>query len=201
MTCIVAVKDALTRTVVMGGDSRRNMNGGLTVQLPVDAAKVFEFSGFVVGHTGMSRIRNLTSRLRLRFGAQGPQPEFNLEDTLLEVVIPGLKDIAKRSGLLQEKDGISTLGGQIIIAFGDQICVILDDFSVTPISGNFWAIGSGERLALGSLATTEGLVFPETLMSAEDRVLKALQVASAFDSSVAPPFVIKRTVPIPLTSA
>jgi len=95
MTCIVALKDPETRTVFLGGDSRRSMNGGLSTQLPVEACKVFEFTGFVIGHTGAGKIRNLTSHLEIRF-AGGPTKDFNLEDTLLEVLIPGFKNLAKK---------------------------------------------------------------------------------------------------------
>lgn len=192
MTCIVALKDPETRTVFLGGDSRRSMDGGLSIQLPVEACKVFCFQGFVIGHTGAGKIRNLTSRLEVKFASSGPTTDFNLEQVLLEVLIPGFKQLAKKSGYLQEKEGIASIGGQVLIAFGDQICVMHDDFSVTPVSGLYWSVGSGQRLALGSLATSEGL------LPSDQRVQKALEVASLFEQSVAPPFVIKHTTPIPL---
>ncbi len=192
MTCIVAVKDPESRTVFLGGDSRRSMDGGLSVQLPVEACKVFGFQGFVIGHTGAGKIRNLTSRIEVRFASSGPTKDFSLEQTLLEVIIPSFKQLAKKSGYLQEKDGIVSIGGLLLIAFGDQICIVHDDLAVTPISGPYWALGSGQRLALGSLATSEDL------LPVEQRVYKALEVASMFEQSVAPPFVIKQTQPIPL---
>ena len=193
MTCIVALKDPGTRTVFLGGDSRRSMDGGLSIQLPVEACKVYRFGGgFVIGHTGAGKIRNLTSRLEVKFAPSGPTKEFNLEQVLLEVLIPGYKSLAKKGGYLQEKDGIASIGGQILIAFGDQICIVHDDLSVTPVAGSYWSVGSGQRLALGSLATSDGLLF------AQQRVQKALEVASFFEQSVAPPFVIMQTSPIPL---
>jgi hypothetical protein len=192
MTCIVALKDLETRTVFLGGDSRRSMDGGLSIQLPVEACKVFDFSGFVIGHTGAVKIRNITSQVDIKFTESGPTKEFDLETTLLKVLIPEFKSIAKKGGYLLEKEGISFIGGQILVAFGNQICIIHDDFSVTPVAGPFWAVGSGQRLALGSLATSEGLFPPK------ERVRTALEVASQFEQSVAPPFVIKQTKPIPL---
>lgn len=192
MTCIVALKNPEARTVLMGGDSRRGMNGGLVIQLPEEACKVFEFAGFVIGHTGAGRIRNLTSRLKIRFGSEGPTREFNLEQELLEVLIPAFKELARKGGYLHEKDGVADLEGEILVAFGNQVCVIGSDFSVTPVSSEFWAIGSGQRLALGSLASTVRLLPPA------DRVYRALEVASMFESTVAPPFIMKETTPIPL---
>lgn len=192
MTCIVALKDPETRTAFLGGDSRRSMDGGLSIQLPVEACKVFGFQGFVIGHTGAGKIRNLTSRLEVKFAPSGPTKDFSLEQVLLEVLIPGFKSLAKKSGYLQEKDGIASIGGQILIAFGDQICIVHDDLAVTPVAGLYWAVGSGQRLALGSLATSEGL------LPAEERVRKALEIASLFEQSVGPPFVIRQTTAIPL---
>ena len=65
---------------------------------------------------------------------------------------------------------------------------ISSDYSVTSFSDDYDAIGSGTYHALGSMATTEGLG-----MTPVRRIHKALQVASKFVPSVAPPFHIINT--------
>jgi hypothetical protein len=178
----------------MGGDSRRAMNGSLVLQLPESAAKVFGFSGFAVGHTGVGRIRQLTARLNVRFGPRGPSGAFDLEDVLVELIIPQIKRRAREAGVLHEKEGITDLGGEVLVAFGHQMCLIGGDFTVTPIRDNFWAIGGGQRLALGSLATSERV---HRGMRVTRRVQLALEVAARFDNTVAPPFTYVETLPIP----
>ena len=81
----------------------------------------------------------------------------------------------------------------LMIAFGNQICTVAEDFSVMPHK-NFWAIGSGARLALGSLATTEKFLDYDT----ERRVRTALEVAERFENTVGAPFVIESTKALPL---
>lgn len=191
MTCIVALKDPATRTVWMGGDSRRTL-GQLAMPLPIDASKIFSYSGFVLGHCGAISIRNLTSRLNIKFGSAGPTASFNLESVLLDELLPGFKAQAKRAGYLPEKDGVVNIDGELLIAFGDQICLIHNNLAVTPIDQEFWAIGSGQPVALGSLATSRGFIGPE------ERVRKALEIASQYITSVSGPFSLQQTRPIPL---
>ena len=192
MTCIVALKDPETRTVYMGCDTRVTHGNGLCFPLPENASKVFDTAGFLFGESGAAKIRGLVAQLKIKFGPDGPSPDFNLEQELYESLSPFFKAEAKKRGYVHEKEGLTDFEGTVLIAFGGQICVLVGDFSVLPIEGGFWAIGSGQRLALGSLATSEGLMPPL------QRVEKALLVASIYENSVAPPFVIKQTTPIPL---
>lgn len=189
MTCIVALKDPARGVTIMGGDSQRTLND-LAVTLPYDDSKVFIKSGLVIGHTGASKVRNLTSRLEINF-QDGPSKDFDLEEEIVTAIIPAIKKLAKKGDWLQEEKGLADLGGSILIAIGLQICLISNDFAVTPISTGFWAIGSGTRVALGSLATSEALDW-----SPEKRVLKALEAAAMFETSVGPPFIIKESNPL-----
>ncbi|KKU30725.1 MAG: hypothetical protein UX44_C0014G0005 [candidate division WWE3 bacterium GW2011_GWA1_46_21] len=127
---------------------------------------------------------------RSTFGSDGPAKDFNLEQVLLDTLVPALKELARKREYLREKDKMPDLDGTVLIAFGDQLCIVSSDFHVTPVSGEFWAIGSGQLLALGSLASTEKFLLPKV------RVRMALKVAATFDAFVAPPFVIRETDPL-----
>lgn len=191
MTCIVAVRDPKAKRVLLAGDSTRTMNGYLRTTLPKSKGKVYEVAGFVVGHTGNGRIRHLTSSLKLKWVESGPSNSFNLEAVLLEHIVPQLKKRAKDLEFLETEKGVPSLGGQILIAFGEEICQIGDDFSITPITGPYWAVGSGTYFALGSLYTSEGYG-----LNTKDRAILALKAAHQFTESVGPPYIWKATTPL-----
>ncbi len=193
MTCIVGLKYPEKGVVVVGCDSRRSMSSGVSLTLPESAAKIFKSSGFVVGHSGQGRTRNITSQLQIQFGNEGPKPQFNLEQEIIDAIGPALRGLAKKGGYLHEKEGVIDLGGtDVLVAFGNQLCIIGNDFCVTPVDGEFVAIGSGQKYALGSLRTSEGLI-----ADPYDRVRKALEAAAEFDNAVGPPFVLMETSPLP----
>ena len=74
------------------------------------------------------------------------------------------------------------------LGYKDKLYSVESDFQVGESLDNYAACGSGEDFALGSLATTEGLG-----LSPEERIRVALQAASKFSVSVAPPYQIINT--------
>ena len=189
MTCIVAIRDPATRTILVAADSRCSMGDSmLKTTLPKSNGKVFEVAGFVLGLTGNARIRHLASSLNVNFGKNGPNAKFDLETTLLDVIVPKLKELAKKYDFYEVKNGIPSLRGHMLIAFANQMCQIGDAFAVTPITGPYWAVGSGAYFALGSLFTSD-----HADTTVRERALKALAAASHFTDTVGPPFIVKET--------
>lgn len=192
MTCIVAVRNKDRGTVILGADSRRSLNGGfITTTLPDDRGKIFRFNDhFLIGHTGAGKIRHYTSKIHIPFGKLGPRRALNLEDTVLEYVIPSLKRTARSYEMLETDKGVPNLDGQILIAFADEVCLIGGDFCVTPITGDYFSVGSGMYFALGAFHAMNALnVKPST------QAKYALTAASALTESVGPPFSFMETTP------
>jgi ATP-dependent protease HslVU (ClpYQ) peptidase subunit len=191
MTVIIAVKNHEEGTVLMGADSQATYSYGLAMMLPTREGKLVDYSGFVLGSTGAIKIRNIIQAFDIKFAKEGPTKDFDLENALYQVVIPSIKEIATKHDLVFKKDGLMNIGGTVMVSFADQICVIFNDLSTMPIPGEYWAVGSGAQLALGSLYSTAEFGY-----SLRKRVQTALKAASTFQSTVGGPFVFKKTKPI-----
>jgi ATP-dependent protease HslVU (ClpYQ) peptidase subunit len=100
--------------------------------------------------------------------------------------IDGIRDCFKRGGFA-EKYSEAERGGVFLVGYKNRLFKIEGDYQVGESYDDFDSCGCGESFALGALKAMS----EET--DAEDRVKKALEVATHFSAGVRPPFVIETT--------
>lgn len=192
MSVVIGVKDYQKGVTHIGGDSLRVANH-VALLLPKNRSKVYETGGFVIGHVGVGRIRNITQNVSVRFGKSGPSADFDLERTLIEYLIPAFRAEAEKLQFVsKDKDKIPNIKGSVLIAVGTQLCMVGTDLSVTPIDGQFHAIGSGGKVALGAMeaAVNEAGIPPKKAL----RI--ALKASEKYITTVQSPFTVLTTKPL-----
>ena len=185
MTCIVGVVD---KGVVWIGADSLGSNGhyGMVEKLP----KVFhclDTPEAIIGFTHSFRMGQL-----LNFSA-GLFDELSVSKGLIDYqylvtnFIPNLQDLFYQGGFERNESG-QREGGDFLLGYKDRLYRIQSDYSVLESEENYNACGSGQNFALGSLYTTEG-----SDLTAPERIHLALEAASKFCVSVAPPYYILNT--------
>ena len=102
-------------------------------------------------------------------------PEFrehhhDVEMFMVKEVVPAIKSSLSENGAMRESKGLETSDAIIIMAWGNNLVVVEEDFSVIIPPLGRWAIGSGQSEAFGSMGD-EG---PWT----KNDVIKAAKVAT-----------------------
>lgn len=175
MTCIVVlIKNG---DVYMGGDS---FGGSSNSKNMYTRSKVFLKERFVVGYTSSFRMGQI-----LEFDWEPPK-QLNEDDYeyLVTKVVPSIQKIFKDKKYGTEKDGEQE-GGAFLIGYNGKCYYVQNDFSVLEPQDGYDSVGSGYKLALGSLASTEDWDDPE------QRIRKAIEVAEKYQPTVGGPINIK----------
>ncbi len=175
MTCISGLVDG-TR-VLIGGDSLGS--AGWDSERRADP-KVFKRGGILFGYTSSYRMGQL-----LRFKLTIPEQPRKMDDYeyLCTLFIDAVRDCLKNNGFALVKDSKESFG-QFLIGYKEKLYRIDDDLQVgIPLSG-YTAVGCGAGYAIGSLATSTG--------TAEQRIIKSLEVAEEFSNGVRGPFHIAK---------
>jgi ATP-dependent protease HslVU (ClpYQ) peptidase subunit len=73
-----------------------------------------------------------------------------------------------------------------LIGYKGKLFEIMSDFQMSEVSGTFTAVGSGTAYAMGAL-----YVMQKTSATPENKIIKALEAASCFVTTVGPPFLIE----------
>jgi len=173
MTCIVAV--AHEGKVWMGGDSA-GVDGSNYNLIARKDKKVCINGEYIIGFTSSFRMGDL-----LKWSFKPPKPP-KKEDKLEKFMTTNFIDVVSKlffvKGYEKNDAGQKSAG-----TFGVRglIFNIADDYQVGMNNYNFDACGCGQQVALGSLFTSEHL-------KPEDRVLKALEAATAFSAGVRGPY-------------
>lgn len=175
MTCIAAVR---TKTgIVIGGDSAGV--GGLSLTVRKDP-KVFVRDGFAFGFTSSFRMGQV-----LAHAFKIPKPPKAQKDLYRFMVmdfVDALRTSFKERGFAA-KNNEQESGGIFLVGVRTRLFQIESDYQVGEAFSDYDAVGCGADLALGSLATTEGLSWRP-----KERVLNALQVAQEHSAGVRAPF-------------
>lgn len=162
----------------MGADSlASNDYNKLTLVQP----KVFRLAADVlVGISGSIRAFNV-----LRYEVQAPPRAESETDDLRYVVglANEVRDKMRSGNAVAMQDGLEDCESTILVGYRGRLFVINTDFCVMQPKLNYWAHGSGGEYALGSLYSTCNTKEPKK------RITMALDAASAFSPSVAPPYV------------
>lgn len=187
MSVVVCLKDVKSKTVFMGTFSKR-MLGSLAVQLPENINRIYDFSGFLAGNSGLADIKFLAVRIEEKFKSSQKQKEFELEDALKSILSNKVHELSKRNRYTESGGNVL---GEIIVAYGETTVMLDSQLNVVYLDSPFWAVGYGADYVLGSLhSTASGSLSPRK------RIMMALAAAANFDQSVGTPFVIKQTLPL-----
>ena len=96
--------------------------------------------------------------------------------------IDALRKCFKDGGYAQIKDG-EDIGGCFLVGFKGRLFEIESDFQVCESADKYSAVGCGEEYAFGTLFTINNKV-----MTADERIKKALESAEYFSAGVRSPF-------------
>lgn len=178
MTCIVALKDGAR--IVMGADSAGV--GGYSRANRMDP-KIYRVGTMLIGFTTSFRMGQL-----LGYSLKLPHHHTDVlvETYMATEFINAVRECLKTGGWAQKEKEVEQ-GGTFLIAYRGRIFGVQSDYQVAENAEAYNAVGCGEDLALGSLhasAQSDGL-------SAQQRVLMALEAAAAFSAGVHPPFRIE----------
>ncbi|WP_405101701.1 hypothetical protein [Oceanobacillus sp. FSL H7-0719] len=183
MTCIVGlVENGVT---YIGGDSLGSNGYSKTVRKDAKVFKLKDTNNAIVGYTSSFRMGQL---LMYASNLIDKRDEPNIDhEYLVTKFVPNVIKLFEDGGYSKNNSGEKS-GGSFLLGYKGNLYKIESDFQVGESIDSYDACGSGEEFALGSLKTTEGLGF-----SPEERVRLALQAASKFSTSVAPPHRIVNT--------
>ena len=176
MTCIVGIISG--KKVIIGGDSAGVSNLDITIRRD---PKVFRVGKFIIGCTSSFRMIQL-----LQFSFKPPKrKKKEVYEYMCTDFIDAVRKCFKEGGYLQKYRLGDEKGGTFLVGYKGRLFEIEDDFQVAEPLDGFCSVGCGSDYAIGSLCTTEN-----TKLTAEDRVLKALEVATKRSGGVEPPYII-----------
>jgi len=138
--------------------------------------KVFRKGGFLFGHTGSLRANQL-----IRYGSGMPRLTAARKKDLMQFmcnhVVRHMIDLLNKGGWGTIANGYLETDDNFMVMIGGRLFIVWSDFQVFEPEQDFFAIGSGARISLGSMVASEG-------MAEEDRVDLAIEAASVFSGSV-----------------
>ena len=182
MTCIVAMIDPKTNTVVVGGDTlsvdAHNLSCG-----PRSDEKVFRNGPYVIGYTTSFRMGQL-----LRYNDLPVPDTWDVNRFMVTTFIDAVRGIGEAKGFMSKNDGHDQFG-TFIVGFEDKLYIVYDDLQVAVNADGLAACGCGQDLALGAARA----LIDNTDLSPEEVVLEALKAASIYSAGVRGPYTIMST--------
>ena len=183
MTCIVAIKDKDTNLIHIAGDSAASSD---SVKMVRSDSKVFMTGKFLMGFAGSFRFGQL-----IQFGFTPPKHPEN-KSTHAYMCTDFIKKMHKSLEVHRfvgnNKINDDLPESQLLIAYRNELFLMDIDYHMGISSTNYMAIGGASELALGSLHTTNALCTDGYIITPEIRLTMALNAASEFSTSVAPPY-------------
>lgn len=179
MTCIVAI--AQNGTVYMGSDHAASDEKSGWI-LARREPKCFKVGQYGIAFTDSFRMGQI-----LQYNWTPPKytptkTNSGLDKFMRTKFIDSVKQAFKDHGFGSIVQGQEDEGGIFLVGVEGRIFTIDEDFHVGENIVNYMAEGSGGMFALGSLHTTKNQKNPKM------RLKLALEAASEFSMSVAPPF-------------
>jgi ATP-dependent protease HslVU (ClpYQ) peptidase subunit len=189
MTCIVAVRDPGSGSIVMGADSMTAFGWSADRN---NHPKIFKReSGAIpiyMGASGDVRWSDILRYSDIPNGA-GHEPAHEWAVTKL---VPALREAATKAGYTKKEGERETNGQMVIVVFDGDILSIGADWSVHWPAGDYWAIGCGSQFAEGALAAMEAQM-PD--MIAIQRAVAAIEAAIRHSIGCAHPIHIVECLP------
>ena len=180
MTCIVAI--AQNGVVYMGSDHAASDDKTGWI-LSRKEPKCFKVGQYAVAFTDSFRMGQI-----LQYSWKPPiytptKTNSGLDKFMRTKFIDSIKDAFRAEGFGSvSQAGQEDEGGVFIVGLQGRIFTIDEDFHVGENIVNYMAEGSGGQIALGALYATKNQKNPKVRLKA------ALEAASEFNMSVAPPF-------------
>lgn len=178
MTCIVGIIE--NKKVFIGGDSAGV--SGYDVKIRKDP-KVFKVGDFVIGCTTSYRMVQL---IRFSFKPPPVSSDIDFHEYMCTQFVNTLRTCFKEGGLTEIDKCVET-AGEFMVGYMNKLAVVQSDFNVREVFEDFQSIGCGQPYALGALKIMD------SNLSAEQKILKALEIATHFSAGVRPPFIIEHT--------
>ena len=140
MTCIVGIEDQRNQVVYIGGDLQGT---GLNKTVNHTQSKVFSRNGVLFGFTGSYRFGQILEHdLDTPFE---PRNRDQVYKWLVTTLVPSIKEALYRGGCDDKNN--------CLIGVCGELWELQDDFSVLRSVNGYYAIGSGEEYAKGSIQT------------------------------------------------
>lgn len=179
MTCIAGLVDGTSGRVVMGGDSCAFSGWDITPGI----VKVFHNGPCLIGTSGDAREGQL-----LRYALTVPEQPEDMERQrfMSTMFVDALRACFKDAGYAQKEKEKEEHDGRLLVAYQGHLFAVYGNYAVLEASTGFNAIGVGEDYAKGVLFATTAAT-----LTAEARVLLALQAAEALSGGVRGPFTIE----------
>jgi hypothetical protein len=179
MTCIVAI--AQGGTVYMGSDHAASDDKSGWILSRKDP-KVFKVGQYGIAFTDSFRMGQILQYSWVPPKYTSTKTNSGLDKFMRTKFIDSVKQAFKDSGFGTIGGSEEDTGGIFIVGVEGRIFTIDEDFHVGENIVNYMAEGSGGMFALGALHATKNQKNPKMRLKA------ALEAASDFSMSVAPPF-------------
>jgi len=144
--------------------------------------KLFRVGDFLFGGAGSHRVSNI-----LRFTLQHINHENSMdnEEFISRYLVESLRTALRDGGALHTESGIDHIGAKddtsgFLVGYRGRLFWLAYDLSVSQYETPYFAIGSGDAYALGSLHASAALA-SSVQLTPEQRVTMALEAACAFD--------------------
>jgi hypothetical protein len=193
MTCIVGAIDYENNRVIIGGDAAAV--SGLNVK-SVRQPKVFKKGDFIFGCTTSFRMMQLIQYQMTTFEnievsnssiLKHNTAEFDLYGFMCTTFVDELRKCFKNGGFSKIMNGEEE-GGVFLVGYKNRLFVIYGDYQVSEPLDGFYAVGCGDKYALGAI---KSLYSDEC--DVQDILLKSLEISVHFSGGVRGPFTFVNT--------
>lgn len=178
MTCIVGVEHQ--GHVYIGGDAAASDGDHI---ISVVDPKVFHVKDIMIGFCGSFRIGQI-----LKYELEKPDHKNDVNDMkyLVVDVIDAIKSLLIAKNIIKKENEVEEMDEtSLLIGYRGKLYYMDADFHLNAVKNGYYAIGSGNTVALGSLHTTSQYDFEPV-----ERVKLALNAAVAFKPNVSRPLTI-----------
>ena len=172
--------------IIMGGDSAgTSYDFSQTIRKD---PKVFHNKKFLIGFTSSYRMGQI---LRYSFKPPRHLKKVDTDTYMRTVFIDAVRSALKDGGYTHIQNNTEA-GGLFLVGYRSRIFAIEPDFQVGEPINNYFAVGCGSDLCLGSFASTK---FPKDYIPTHEdysnRVLLALRAAEEHSAGVQGPMILE----------
>lgn len=180
MTTLVGIQG---RNWALLGADTRIADESTIYKMSKGHSKIIEHENFTIACAGDLRAINV-----LQAGLKIPKTFVAKDDShfITSFLIPAMRKAFADSGYEKTSEGQSSHESEFLIAYNGKIYEVGSDYSWVQDSRGIYALGSGGQIALGALACLVGDSVNKR--EAKSWALKALTIASEYNSDTAAPF-------------
>ncbi len=177
MTCIVGIVSK--KKSIIGADSQGSAGDGCYT---LKTSKVFKLGRYMIGVCG--RLRTLS----ILMGATDPPKPCHGQKVdyayMVKEFVPWLQGVMRKASFAHKEHEVEEMTESwLLVVVDGYIYSVACDYAVVERDMDYWAEGSGQKYALGSLYATSHI------KSMGERAGEALRAADEFSAGVRGPFV------------